>query len=772
MFDFSDDEQVKVTRARGIGNTDEFPDLEDDNEQSGHHLDSEENLELHRRLLGYYQQELDRQADNRAQMAIDEDFYDHIQWSEDDARALRERGQAPLVYNVISQSVNWVIGSEKRGRVDYKVLPRGAEDAKPAKRKTELMKYLSDVNRSPFNRSRAFEDAVKVGIGWVEDGVQDDDDGEPVYDRYESWRNVLWDSASTEMDLSDARYMIRSKWLDVDVATALLPERADIIRRASVSSTNDVGYDLEYGDEPMDSQEEELDNYGIRATNTDARRRVRMIEVWFRVPRNVEKIVGGQFTGDVYDPDHPGHQQELENGLAKLGSRMQMKMHVAILTVAGLCYLGESPYRHNKFPFTPIWGYRRGRDGLPYGMIRGLRDIQEDINKRASKALYILSTNKVLMEEGAVEDIEEFREEVARPDGILEYKANKRIDLNVDRDLAPAHLDLMGRSISMIQSVSGVTDELMGRTTNATSGVAVEARQQQGQMSTSKFFDNLRFAWQLQGEKQLSLIEQYFTDEKVFRITNERGNPEFVNVNDGLPENDIVRSKADFVISEGEWRASMRQAQAEQLMEMITRMPPEVAIVILDLVVESMDLPNREEIVKRIRAINGQRDPDATELTPEEQAQMQAQAEQQELQKQMVMAELRIKLAEAGKTEAETQKTLAEIETEIAQMVDKNVNSQKGAIEAAKEALAYPTVNRIADKIMREMGFVSAIEKQEAARAQQIEQAAREREDAAMQAAEAEAQQQAQQQLSPAEQGLPQQGAPQAPDGAAPDQPM
>lgn len=772
MFNLEDDEQVKVTRARGLGNTDEFPDEQaEDTNEAEHPLDSDANQELHRRLLGYYQQELDRQADNRAQMSIDEDFYDHIQWSEEDARALRERGQAPLVYNVISQSVNWVIGSEKRGRVDYKVLPRSEEDSKPAKRKTELMKYLSDVNRSPFNRSRAFEDAVKVGIGWLEDAVQDDDDGEPIYDRYESWRNVLWDSASTEMDLSDARYVVRSKWLDLDVAKALIPDRADIIELAAVKSANDIGYDLEYGDQPMDSQEEELDDYGIRATNTDARQRVRMIEVWFRVPRNIEKVVGGQFSGEVYDPEHPGHQQEIENGYAKVASRLQMQMHVAIMTVNGLCYVGESPYKHNKFPFTPIWGYRRGRDGLPYGMIRGLRDIQEDINKRASKALYILSTNKILMEEGAVDDIEEFREEASRPDAILQYKKGRQIDLNVDRELAPAHLDLMSRSISMIQSVSGVTDELMGRTTNASSGVAVEARQQQGQMSTSKFFDNLRFAWQLQGEKQLSLIEQFFTDEKVFRITNERGNPEFVNINDGMPENDIVSSKADFIISEGEWRASMRQAQAEQLMEMITRMPPEVAIVILDLVVESMDLPNREEIVKRIRAINGQRDPDATELTPEEQAQAQAQAEQQELQKQMVMAELRIKLAEAGKTEAETQKTLTEIETEIAQMVDKNVNSQKGAIEAAKEALAYPTVNRIADKIMREMGFVSAIEKQEAARAQQIEQAARQRE-AAM-AEQMQGQQQGQQPQSPAGQGLPPQGEqPQAPDGAAPNQPM
>src|SRR5690606_27352106 len=101
-------------------------------EEPEHELDSPENVELFQRLLGYYQQELDRQSDNRIQQAIDEDFYDNIQYSEEDAAALRERGQAPVVHNVIAQTINWIIGSEKRGRVDFRVLPREKSDAKPA----------------------------------------------------------------------------------------------------------------------------------------------------------------------------------------------------------------------------------------------------------------------------------------------------------------------------------------------------------------------------------------------------------------------------------------------------------------------------------------------------------------------------------------------------------------------------------------------------------------------------------------------------------------
>lgn len=711
LFDLNDELATKVSKRETPVDRMEFDTPGYKGEQTGSVLDNPEHYALHRRLMGHYQRELDRQQENRVEQAQEEDFYDNIQWTEEEAQVLRDRGQAPLTYNVIAQSINWIIGSEKRGRTDFNVLPRGKEDSKPAERKTQLLKYLGDVNRTPFHRSRAFEDAVKVGIGWLEDGVTDDDDGEPVYSRYENWRNIMWDSASTEMDLSDCRYITRSKWVDLDIAVALFPERAELLERSAINGDR-IGYDLANGDEVMDYAEDQRETLSRGIVDVQANReRVRLVEIWFRKPEKVKRVVEGQFSGDIYDPENPGHAIAGESVVAE---RLMMRTYCAILTSEGLCYVGPSPYKHNKFPFTPIWGYRRGRDGMPYGVIRGLKDIQSDINKRASKALYILSTNKTKMEEGAVDDIEEFIEENSRPDGVIVTRPGKfnMVDTSVDRELAPAHLDLMARSISMIQQVSGVTDELMGRTTNATSGVAVQARQEQGGMSTAKLFDNLRLAVQIQGEKQLSLVEQYFTEKKQFRITNSRGTPDYIDINDGLPENDITRTKADFVVSDAEWRASLRQAQAEQLMEMMTRLPPEVSMVLLDLAVESMDLPNREEMVKRIRQVTGMRDPDATELTPEEQQAQQAKQAQQQMQQAMFDAELRGKIAKAVRDEVDAQAKAASI-------AKTNVESQSAAVTTAQTAMQAPSILTVADAILAEAGFVSATEQQAAAEAQQ-----------------------------------------------------
>lgn len=697
MFDINDPSTTRIKRDTPI---DRLPEAKAQPEQPRNDLDSPVNQERHTMLLSYYRQELDRQGENRYQMAIDEDYYDNDQWTPEEANALRERGQQPTVYNVIATSVDWIIGSEKRGRTDFKILPRGKEDAKPAEAKTKFLKYLSDTNRTPFHRSRAFADAVKVGIGWMEAGMQEEDDGEPIYDRYESWRNILWDSASTELDGSDMRYVFRSKWVDEDIAKALFPKRQDVIELSVIDATLYGSFDMVDGDIAMDFAEFEREHNGIYGTVvTHKRRRVRLIEASYKVPETVERLRGGVFNGEIYDKNDPRHIQSVEQG-AQVVKKMMMRTRIAIFTTQALLFDGPSPYRHNRHKFIPIWGYRRGKDGLPYGMIRRVRDIQDGVNKRASKALHILSTNKVIMDEGAVEDMDEFAKEISRPDAIIVKKPGKALDLNVDRELAGPHLEMMSRDIGMIQQTGGVTDELLGRQTNATSGVAVQRRQEQGSLATSTFFDNLRFAEQLRGEIELSLIEQFVTDEKAFRITNMRGSPDYVTINDGLPENDITRTKADFVISEADWRATMRQAAVDQLTDMMMKMPPEVSMAIMDLVVDEMDIPNREEIAKRIRAINGQKDPDQEEPTPEDLQREQAAQQQAAMQQAMVEADLREKNAKAAKAEADAERVKAQI-------VGDKMTTANTAMQAAQAVITMPTIAKVADNLLNEAGWQS-----------------------------------------------------------------
>ena len=104
------------------------------------------------------------------------------------------------------------------------------------------MKYLSDINRTPHVFSRAFEDAVKSGLGWIEDGLHQPEAGkEPLVTRYEDWRCMLWDSTAKEADLSDARYLFRSKIIDVDLALTLFPKRPAQIKAATLDAVGPMG---------------------------------------------------------------------------------------------------------------------------------------------------------------------------------------------------------------------------------------------------------------------------------------------------------------------------------------------------------------------------------------------------------------------------------------------------------------------------------------------------------------------------------------------------
>lgn len=679
------------------------------------HLDSVEAGETHARLMGHYIREIEVQAPWRTNMARDEAFYDSEQWSAEDAKVLEARGQKPSVFNVIAQSINWIIGSQKRARVDAKILPRKKEGSRQAERKSQLLKYLADVNRSHFAESDAFAECAKAGLSWIESGTQSETEGEPIYDRYESWRNIIIDSVAREKDLSDSRYMFRQRWVDLDTAVSMFPDRAAHLR-LSAQKAYEYGVSMDdTGDEHMDVLEVEQAREGFSTIDAPSyqRDRVRLIECWYRVPTTSPVVAGGEFNGELFDPSSPGHVEQIQAGVATIKQRPIMRMHVMVCTPSAVLWMSESPYRHNRFPFTPLWAYRKSSTGEPYGFVRNMIDAQEDINKRRSKALAILSSNKVIMDEGAVKDLDEFAEEVARPDAIIIKAPGKMLELNAERGLEAAHIDLMGQSIQMIQTLSGVTDEAMGRTTNASSGKAIMARQDQASVSTSIIFDNLRFARQVHGEKMLSLTEQFMTEQKQFRITNSRGQPDYVSINDGLPENDIVRTKADFIISEDAWSATMRQAQTEQMMALVTELAPvapQVVIVLLDLLVEMMDVPSRDEVVKRIRQVTGMEDPDKDPNAPdpEREARDAAKAAEAEMAARAQQAELAKLEASAAKEQASATKAQADAAKVLASLPGDSLAQQRAALELAIQMLqAEPAVDT-ADALLVAAGAAPA----------------------------------------------------------------
>lgn len=666
-----------------------------------HPLDTEQSRKREALLRQWWHEAFTGAIENRMDQAIDTDFYDGLQWNTEDAQILKERGQAPLVFNVIQQHIRWIMGTERRTRVQYKVYGRTKEDLKPAQIKTQLLKYTDDVNRAAYARSKAFEDLLKAGVGWLETGIRGDPYDEPLFDRWESWRNMWNDPLAREPDNSDARFVFRSKWVDEEIAIAMFPDRVMQIRE-SARETHLTGYE-----DDLDGFQDIYGRTGTLVTTSrgaydtgqglgsgqlgNVRSRVRLIECWYRMPqrqRMLRTFPSPMQSSGFYQELQKLNGQELPQGPvpqelqdivlaghASVYDAVRMKVRVAIFCAKALLSDQASPYRHDKFPFTPIWAFKRDRDNQPYGPIRNMRDPQEDLNKRRSKALFILSTNKVVADDDATEDWDEVEEQVSLPNGIIKKRRGSEFEIHNDTSLAREHVALMEQDRQFLEQSSGVTEENRGEVTNAISGTAINLRQTQGSVVTADLFDNLRFALQIHGEKKLSLIEQYYSEPKRIRIATPKGKTEFLDINNpvegeqGLQvENDITASKADFVIDTTDFRESMRQSMFTTLMHLMGQLDPQIQLQLMDLVVDLSDAPNREEMVRRIREINGAIDPDAEDAREQIEARNQAKTERQELERREKEAEIGTKESRTAKTysdasraEGETMAKAAEI---------------------------------------------------------------------------------------------------------------
>lgn len=653
----------------------------------------------HERLRGWFWQEMARQAANRYQMAKDEDYYDSLQWSDEEAAAVLARDQFPISWNEVAAQVDFLIGTERRTRHDFKVMARNdmsPEAQEDAELKTHYLKYLNDVNRMDFERSAAFDDCVKAGLGWIEVGVRGDPEQDAVYGRHEPWRNMLYDSLGQSKDINeDCRYLFRFKWVDIDLAKAAFPGNDAAFDRAKVAVGNEPYMEWWHGkriDEYEESSSQVRDDfrfYDGSAWLNNPRERVMLIECWHKEPSN---LTTGKAVG-TYD-------------------RSFMRMRCTVITDNDVIADDWTPYKHNRFPFVPLWCYRRKRDNAPYGVIRRQRGPQDAINKSMSKAIWEVSSNQIMLETSALDtkvmNLERLREEIQKPDGTIVLAPgalqNQRIK-NVDRQTKlDGHLKIVEVGTQALRTNGGVTGENRGiETSDRQSGKAVELRQEQGSLTTAEIFDNQLLAHQLEGELELSVLEQYGKESRTFSVQGERNKFDYFAINmvdeeTGQVIGDVTARQSNFVIGEQSWRQSLAQAAFQTIMQLLGdtgKMEPKLIGALLPGALELADLPNKQSMIRNVRKVFGQPDPDQ-EQTPEE---------QQEMQKQQLLAEAQFEAQLQG-LRAEVAEAKAKGEKLDAETVSIRVKALYEASQLGQIIVTVPHVAPVADAVARSAGFV------------------------------------------------------------------
>ena len=579
------------------------------------HLEGDE---LASRLVTWFEGAETDSEDARTLAERDRDYYDNKQWTSEEVQVLNDRKQPVITINRIKRKVDALKGIERQQRTDPKAFPRNPSDEDASEAATDAIRYVIDNNNYDQIRSNYWENLIIEGIGAVKISVTPGKRGMEISIKRVAWDRFFYDPHSNEHDFSDAKFIGEVIWMDRKDAERKWPGKKDIISATMVSDSLTETYD----DKPK-----------FRIWSDNKRDRVRIIQTRWK-------------DGDEW--------------------------RITTSTKGGILKDDVSPFLdEDGKPESDLLAVSAfiDRDNARYGTVREMISPQDEINKRRSKALHLMSVRQIRVDPAteAAKDIEEVRAEAAKPDGVIKAR---RDDLEIlpNGDMAQAQFSLLQEAKNEIDAM-GVNASLQGKQGTQLSGRALLAQQQAGLVELAPMLDRKRDMDIRVYRTIWNRVKQFWNEERWIRVTDDEDKPRFVGLNkpmtvrdqlekefgeipeqfqnlqeldqpaqeDGKPiiENSVGEMDVDIILDEGPDSITLQSEQFEQLVQMaqVVPIPP-------DIIIEASSLRNKKRLLEKLQG-------GGEDVDPEQAAQEQA------LQQQALELQLRGAEADVAKTEAE-----------------------------------------------------------------------------------------------------------------------
>lgn len=543
-------------------------------------------------------------------------YYHGAQWTEEQARILRERHQPLITYNRIGRKINGIVGIAEQQRQDPKAYPRNPKGEEGAQVATQTVRYLCDANDWNFQKPECLRQAGIEGIAGVELRLVGGDEGDPDIEVHQIFGDdFFYDPRSYKLDFSDARFKGIAKWLDVEAAIELFPDKEDELRGL-----------IENGSDLTTYADREFKWIYV------SEQRVRLVEHWYK--RN-------------------------------------KKWYWCFYVGTTLLKQGESPFKDERGESISrfiMFSAAVDHDGDRYGFVRNLKGPQDEINQRRSKALHISNSKRLIMDKGAVDDVETARRQWARPDGVIEKNPGTSIEPdNTTQDLA-SQFQFMEEAKNEMESYANMNPAaLAGPGVKNLSGRAVNMLQKPGLAELGPFLIAYR-SWCLRVYRALwTTAQQFWTAERWLRVTGDQKVAQFLQLNGlaldqfGRPAivNAIGQLDVDIILDEGPDTVS---ATADTF-DVLSQFPPGAVPPAVLIKLASIEGSVKEEILQMMQPA-----PD-----PEKQA--------------MQTIAIHGAAAEVQKTQSETLKNRAGALSAVASAAHKSFEAHLDAASFAKDGL-------------------------------------------------------------------------------------
>jgi len=555
------------------------------------------------KLCRQFEEAEDQGRDARELAERDRDYYDGKQLTDEEVQTLQQRGQPPVVFNRIGPKIDALLGFEQRMRTDPKAYPRTPKHEQEAESITDAIRFVLEDQRFDFVRSDVAEDLAIEGVCAVTVTARQGRNGHEIVLNQVPWDRFYADPYSRKRDFSDASYMGIVVWMDAEEAE----ERFGAEAKALVQST-------------LDNRHDTGETFDDRPKNT----------VWLDAKRKRVRVCQHYW---------------------KQGG----KWHHAIFCKAGFLMPPQvSPYTdEDGNPECPIVAASAyvDRDNRRYGVVRRMISPQDEINKRRSKALHYLNSRQVIGEKGAVENIQQAKRELAKPDGYVEVNPNMRFEVGEPISMASGEMQLLQEAKAEIDA-TGVNPALEGDA-SAPSGRAQEMLLQNGLAELTKYFATLRdMNWRVY-RSVWNRIRQFWTEEKWIRVTDDERNLRWVGLN--VPQTDefgarvgtqnaVAEVDVDIIINDAPDSVTIQSEQFEMLKEMWTAAPDRIP---LEMVVEASSLRNKDKLLEHLK---GPQEPN-----PMQQRGMEAELAEKEGKAMKAQADARLTDAKATREQIETE---------------------------------------------------------------------------------------------------------------------
>ena len=518
------------------------------------------------------------------------------QWPEDVKRQ-RDADKRPcLTINRLPQFIRQITNDQRQNRPSIKVSPLDNQgDVELAEIFQGMIRHIENSSDADTAYDTAFDRAVRGSFGYFRVVTDYSDpmsfDQDIKIKRIRNQFSVYLDPSYQEPDGSDASWGFVFEDLPKDDYKAQFKES----KMSLMDDWSSIG-----------------DSKPGWATNET----IRVAEYFYKTYRKAMVVLLSNKETIEKDQLPEG---ELPNGLTVVSERETMIPEIKWCKINAVEVLERTEWPGKWIPIIPVLGDELDIDGrrILESLIRHAKDPQRMYNYwKSSETETIALAPRVpyIGVEGQFEGHEaQWNSANVRNHSYLEYKAKSvggQLAPPPQRNVYEPPVQAISQASMMaaddLKSTTGIYDAALGNQARETSGIAIQRRNNQSQISNFHFVDNLAKSIRHGGRIIVDLIPHIYDTARAVRILGEDGTEEVVMLNQIFERNgkqvnyQTDLGKYDVSVSSGPSFETKRQEALASMLD-LTKSMPQVMQIAGDLLVRNMDWPGAEEIADRLK---------------------------------------------------------------------------------------------------------------------------------------------------------------------------